>query len=78
MIERINKAVADCLILCAYSQKPVRETANDFAYALYRDPLWDQADASRVVELVRSVIERLEREPANREGWVEIKVRPPS
>jgi hypothetical protein len=78
MIERINKAVADCLILCAYSRKPIRETANEFAYSLYRDPLWDQADASRVMELVRSVIERLEREPSDREGWVDIKSLPPS
>lgn len=70
MIERINRAVADCLILCAYSQKSPREAANDFVLQLYRDPLWDNADVDRVQQLVAGLLDRLHREARDTEGWL--------
>ena len=70
MIERINRAVSDCLILCAYSKRTPHEAAEDYVASLRRDPTWDYSDVASVESLVMGVLERLAREGASREGWV--------
>lgn len=70
MVERINRAVADCLILCAYSQKPPRAAADDFLLQLQRDPLWEEEEARRVRQLVEGLLDRLHRDAHDDEGWV--------
>ncbi len=70
MVARINRAVADCLILCAYSQREPRDAALDYLASLRRDPTWDNADVDTVQSLVVGVLDRLGRTDANREGWL--------
>ena len=69
-MERINRAVADCLVLCAYSTRAPREAAREYIESLRRDPTWDNADVDSVAALVLGVLDRLQREGASREGWV--------
>ena len=70
MVERINRAVADCLILCAYSQRDPREAAQEYLASLRRDPTWDEQDASSVESLVMGVLARLARSDVNSKGWL--------
>ena len=69
-MERINRAVADCLVLCAYSTKSPHEAARDYLTCLRRDPTWDNADVESVESLVMGVLSRLQRDGASREGWI--------
>lgn len=70
MVERVNRAVADCLILCAYSQKAPYDAAHEYLASLRRDATWDNADVETVASLVLGVLNRLQRDGASREGWV--------
>ena len=70
MIERINRAVADCLVLCAYSQRAPHDAAADYIRSLRKDPTWDNADVDSVESLVTGVLVRLARTGEAREGWV--------
>lgn len=70
MVERINRAVSDCLVLCAYSTKAPHEAARNYINSLRRDATWDNADADSVESLVMGVLNRLQRDGASREGWV--------
>ncbi|HUE71444.1 MAG TPA: hypothetical protein VMP01_11225 [Pirellulaceae bacterium] len=70
MVERINRAVSDCLVLCAYSTKAPLDAARDYIDALRRDATWDNANVDSVESLVMGVLTRLQRDGASREGWV--------
>ena len=70
MVERINRAVSDCLVLCAYSTKAPHDAARDYIHSLRRDPTWDDAEVASVESLVMGVLHRLQRDGASREGWV--------
>lgn len=70
MLERINRAVADCLILCAYSQRSPQAAAREYIESLRRDPTWDDADVDSVSALVLGLLERLQRQGANWQGWL--------
>ena len=69
-MDRVNRAVADCLILCAYSTRSPHDAARDYIESLRRDTTWDDADVESVSSLVLGVLNRLQREGASREGWV--------
>jgi hypothetical protein len=70
VIERINRAVADCLILCAYSRKSPHEAAAEYLASLHSDPTWDNTDVETVSSLVLGVLKKLQREGVNPEGWI--------
>jgi hypothetical protein len=70
MVARISRAVADCIILCAYSQKPPRDAASDYLESLKRDPTWDESDVERVSALVFGLIDRIQQADVDREGWI--------
>lgn len=69
-IARINRAVADCLILCAYSQKPPHDAAEDFFDGLSRDSTWKAEDVQAVNRLVLGVLERLNRSNGDSRGLI--------
>jgi hypothetical protein len=70
MTERINRAVSDCLILCAYAQGHPRDVAAEYLQALRNDPLWDNADVEVVDALVMGLLAKLQRSDIDTQGWL--------
>jgi hypothetical protein len=70
VVARINRAVADCIILCAYSHQPPREAAAEYLHALKSDPTWDDDDVERVCALVYGLLDRLQQADVDRQGWL--------
>ena len=69
MVERINRAVSDCLILCAYSQQAPQDAAREYIQSLHRDPTWDITDVETVESLVLGIFARLQ-QTVGRQGWI--------
>jgi hypothetical protein len=63
--ERVNRAIADCLILCAYSHQNPYDSAQEFVDALRGDPLWSDDNVNTVASLVFGVLDRLSHPSGN-------------
>lgn len=61
MNQLVSRAVSDCLVLCAYSERHPLEAAAEYVQSLRRDPLWDHAEVEQVESLVLRMLARLQR-----------------